>query len=79
MIIDRENRAVFTHQLTQRRRGRPRNADPSVPLTVRVPGALFDAACRRAQAAGVSLPEVVRETLAREFPYSTNPRHSGAW
>lgn len=72
MIIDREDRAVFSHQLQDRRRrgGRPRSADPKVVVTVRVPGALFDAACQRAHHEGVSLPEVVRQALAREFSYS---------
>lgn len=80
MIISPENRAVFTHQLVNRRRGRPRAAVPTVPTTVRLPQPLFDACCRVAMASGQTLPEVVREAVrtsvsagvAGEFPYSTN-------
>lgn len=79
-MIAVEDRAVFTHQLqNRRRRGRPRIADPRVCLTVRVSPAVFDAACERATAAGVSLSDVVRETLAREFPSSTNAGSRERW
>lgn len=80
MIVTREDRAVFTHQLEDRRNrgGRPRCLDPKVTLTVRVPETVFDAACQRAQREGVSLPEIVRDALAREFSYSLTARSSSA-
>jgi hypothetical protein len=79
VIIDREDRAVFSRQLSNRRRGRPRAAVPTISTTVRLPQPLFDAYCREAIASGRSLPEVVREALAREFPSSTNPASGRAW
>lgn len=68
MIIEREDRAVFTHQLVNRRRGRPRAAVPTVPVSVRLPAPLFDACCQVAQASGRSVPEVVRAAVL-EFSY----------
>ena len=87
MIIDREDRAVFTHQLSNRRRGRPRAAVPTVPTTIRLPQPLFDACCRAALASGQSLPEVVREAVRHSvnadagghYSYSTNRPASSQW
>jgi len=73
VIIDREDRAVFSHQLcNRRRRGRPRAAVPTVPVSVRLPAPLFDACCHVAQASGRSVPDVVRAAV-REFSYLSNP------
>lgn len=79
-LIDVADRAVFTHQLQhRRRRGRPRVAVPMVRTSVRLPEPVFDAACKRASDEGVSLPAVVRETLARELMSSTNHRRAVEW
>lgn len=79
MIIDREDRAAFSHQLSNRRRGRPRVDMPMVRTSVRLPEPLFDACCRAALASGRSVPDVVREALAREFTSSSNPASGRAW
>lgn len=76
MMIAREDRAVFTHQLAHRRRGRPRASVPTVPTTVRLPQPLFDACCRVAIASGQSLPDVVREAVRSSVAQNANPEYS---
>ena len=72
MIIDREDRAVFTHELVNRRlRGRPRVAIPMVRTSVRLPASVFDACCKEALASGRSLAAVVREAVAERIAKST--------
>lgn len=67
MIIDRDDRAVFTEELcNRRRRGRPRVETPMVRTSVRLPEPLFDACCRTARISGQSVPEVVRAAV-RDF------------
>jgi hypothetical protein len=78
VIIERVDRAVFTHQLVNRRRGRPRAVVPTVPTTVRLPQPLFDECCRVALASGQSLPDVVRAAV-REFTSSTNHQAVRQW
>jgi hypothetical protein len=63
MMIEREHRAVFTEQLQQRRRGRPRSASPRVPTRVELPADVFDALCRRAMQERKSLHAFLRESL----------------
>ena len=46
-------------------RGRPPldRADPSVVVSVAMPGRAFDLICRRAHAERLTVPEVIRRTL----------------
>lgn len=57
---------------TGRRRGRPRveEDEPSVRVHLTVSARVYDALCQRAQAARVSVPEVVRRTLPRDLRYT---------
>ena len=63
MIIEREDRAVFSHQLTQRRRGRPRAAVPTVVTSVKVPAPVYDALCRFAHRHDTSVHAAMRQAL----------------
>lgn len=63
-MIDREDRAVFSEQLQQRRRGRPRCSAPSVVISVRLPEDVYDALCRLALQERAALPVLVRQALA---------------
>lgn len=62
MIIDRDDRAVFTEQLRRRRGGRPRGV-VTVPTSVKLPAPVFDALCRRATLDGESLHATMRKAL----------------
>jgi hypothetical protein len=64
MLIDRDDRAVFTDQLVSRRRGRPRSVRPVVITTVRVPEPIFDAYCQMAHARGESVSMMMRAALS---------------
>jgi len=63
-----------------KRTGRPPidEEDASVPVCVSLPGRQYDALYTRAQAAGVSVPEVIRRDLeqvgAAEKPVKQNRR-----
>jgi hypothetical protein len=63
VIIDRDDRAVFSEQLSNRRhRGRPR-AVPTVATSVKLPEPVYDALCRHAQREGESLHATMRKAL----------------
>jgi len=63
MIISPENRAVFTDQLRQRRRGgRPRST-PTVPTSVRLPAPVFDAACAYASRRHMTVHAALRDIV----------------
>jgi len=87
VIIDREDRAVFTHQLVNRRRGRPRATVPTVPTSVKLPAPVFDALCRQAERHGESLHATMLEALKSyvttgeggNFGSQTNPGARRAW
>lgn len=50
MMIEREDRAVFSEQLRERRRrGRPRVANQMVPLSICLPADVLAAYCQRAR------------------------------
>lgn len=63
MKIDREDRAVFSEQLQQRRRGRPRTAVPKVQVTLDLPEDVYDAFCRRTSVERVSLHALLCNVL----------------
>lgn len=70
MIIDREDRAVFTHQLVNHRRGRPRAAVPPVVTSIKVPAPVYDAICRLALRSGTSVHATMRQAIET---YATHP------
>lgn len=63
-MIEREHRAVFTEQLQQRRRGRPRTAAPQVRTSVMLPTEVYDALCRRAHVERKSLHALLCQALS---------------
>lgn len=83
MIIEREDRAVFSEQLAQRRhRGRPRLH--TISTSVKLTEPVFDALCREAQRNGDSLHKTMREALAAyagvpNFGSQNNPAAGGQW
>jgi hypothetical protein len=50
------------------RKGRPSldASDPSVQLSLRLPGKIYDSLWKRAQAEDVSVPELIRRDLGRQ-------------
>jgi hypothetical protein len=62
-MIERDHRAVFSEQLRQRRRGRPRCAAPKVRLSVRVPQDVFDSLCGLASERRAPLHAFVEQAL----------------
>lgn len=83
MIVTREDRAVFTHELQDRRqRGRPRLH--TIATSVKLTEPVFDALCRKAQRNGDSLHKTMREALAAyagvpTFGSQNNPADGGRW
>jgi hypothetical protein len=58
-----------------RRPGRPPldDADPSTTVCVSLPSKRYDALYKQAAAARVSVPELIRQSLPRQLPYSKSP------
>ncbi len=65
-MIEREHRAVFTEQLQQRRRGRPRRDTPVFKINVKVPEDVYDELCRLSLRRGVSVHSIARSAIERE-------------
>lgn len=63
-MITREHRAVFSDELRQRRRGRPRAAVPMVSTTFRLPEPVYDALCRLAMQRRQPMQALLRDVLS---------------
>lgn len=68
MLVDREDRAIFTEQL-RNRRGRPRSAQTLV-VSVRIPVAVYDAYCRQSNATGEPVRAAMKAALCVRAPFS---------
>ena len=66
-MIDREDRAVFTQELQQRRRGRRRLASEKVWTSVHLDVDVFAALCSRARLGRKSLHAFLCDALASQI------------
>lgn len=62
-MISPEHRAVFSDELRQRRRGRPRSAVRKIPKCVYVPEAVVDEYCRASLKQRASVNVLMAEAI----------------